>query len=553
MQTPNISLGSEQLSSALLSTVEVRQALNDHWSCRVVLRDTPDRRPAVEDYAGKDFKISTTDLDGTETIIFQGFIRSMRLIYEISGAWGAELQAVSATWKMAQGNRLKYFRQQTAQAAAQTLVSAAGLSLAGAMPAGPNLSYVEWEETDYSFFARLVDDTEAWFRPAISGDSGVEVQTAFQDGTTVNWREGEYGLLEWVTRGCLQPITASGANYDPQTMRSTVAGGTSSSLAWYGGAAEQMVSAAQGASGAIKPAWVDRHRAATLPDLTARMQREARRGLANTVQCSGISRNPKVRAGDTLQVTGLPGVDASYGVIEVQHSWTVQGYENHFIATPAQRWSPAVRPPRPMLDGMYPARVVENDDPHNQGRIRVQYYWQEEGQSTWVRLLTPHAGASRGTLFLPELGDEVLVTFEEGDAERPFVVGSAWNGVHQPPTTGFHQPDEVNGSEFAANNIKRIVTKGGHRITLVDTPGLATISLATPTSSRLMLTESHAETGGRPAIVLESLGDIVMAAPNGRIHHQSMYHSVDVADMGAASAPNASSEDAVKGKDPSVR
>ena len=62
-----------------------------------------------------------------------------------------------------------------------------------------------------------------------------------------------------------------------------------------------------------------------------------------------------------------------------------------------------------------PPRVVDNHDPHNQGRIRVQYYWQEDGQSTWVRLLTPHAGAGRGTLFLPELGDEVLVTFEEGD------------------------------------------------------------------------------------------------------------------------------------------
>lgn len=552
MQTPYISLGSEQLSSALLSTVEVRQALNDHWTCRVVLRDTPDRRPPVEDYAGKELKISTTDLDGTETVIFQGFVRNMRLIYEISGSWGAELEAVSATWKMAQGTRLKYFRQQTAQAAAQSVVSAAGLSQSGTMPAGAHLSYVQWDETDYSFFSRLVDDTEAWFRPEVSGGSGVEVQTAFQSGTTVNWREGEYGLLEWVTQGSLQPITASGANYDPQTMMSTVAGGTSSSMTWYGNAAEQMVSAAQDASGAMSSTWVDRHRAATLADLTARMQREARRGLANIVRCSGISRNPKVRAGDTLQVTGLPGVDATYGVIQVQHSWTVQGYENHFIATPAQRWSPAQRPPRPMLDGIYPARVVDNHDSHNQGRIRIQYYWQEDGQSTWVRLLTPHAGAGRGTLFLPELGDEVLVTFEDGDAERPHVVGSAWNGVHQPPTTGFHQPGETNGSEFAANNIKRIVTKSGHRITLIDTPGKETISISTPTSSRLMLTESHADTGGRPAIVLETLGDIVMAAPNGRIHHQSMYHSADVGEVGAAAvakSPAASSpENALGGK-----
>ena len=115
--------------------------------------------------------------------------------------------------------------------------------------------------------------------------------------------------------------------------------------------------------------------------------------------------------------------------------------------------------------------MVANHDPHNQGRVRVRYWWQEANESAWVRLLTAHAGAGRGLLFYPELGDEVLVTFEEGDAERPYVVGSAWNGVHQPPAAGFHQPGETNGSEFAQNNIKRIVTKSGHRITLVDTPG----------------------------------------------------------------------------------
>ncbi len=533
MQVPFISLGSEQLSSALLQEVDVVQRLNDHWTCRIVLRDTPDRRPPVEDYAGKELKITTTELDGSEAVVFHGLVRGMRLIYEVTGAWGAELDAVSATWTMAQGTRLKYFRQQSAQATANTVVSNAGLQMGGAMPGGATLSYVQWDETDYHFFARLVDDAEAWFRPAVDGSGGLDVETAFQTGTTVNWREGEYGLLEWTTQGLLQPVTASGANYDPQKMTSTVVTGTGSSVGWYGGAADKMVAAAQAASASVEPAWVDRHRAATLDDLTQRMQREARRGIANTVRCTGISRNPRVRAGDTLAVTGLPGVDATYGVIEVRHAWTTQGYENHFTVTPAQRWSPAVRPARPQLDGVYPARVVDNYDPHNQGRIRVQYYWQEENQSTWVRLLTPHAGAGRGTLFLPEVGDEVLVTFEEGDAERPYVVGSAWNGVHQPPATGFHSPGETNGSEFEKNYIKRIVTKSGHRITLVDTPGKETISIATPTSNRLMLTESHADTGNRPAIVLESAGDIIMAAPNGRIHTQSMHRSAEVGVSGS--------------------
>ena len=527
MPIPRIDLGSEQLSSALLSDVEVTQALNDHWTCRIKMRDTPDRRPPVEDYAGKPLKISTYELDGTENIIFSGFVTRMRLIYEVSGAYGAELEAISSTWKLTHGRRLSYFYQQSAQSAASKAVSAQGLSVSGAMPSGPTLSYVQWDETDYDFFARLVDDCEAWFRPAVDGSSAIEVETAFQSGPTLLWREGEYGLLEWTTRGRLQPLSAQGAHYDYQAMLSQVFGGTTSSTPFYGGAAAKMVAAVQSQGGSVEAVWVDRSRAVTLDDLNQRLEREARRGLASSVTCTGVSRDPKVRAGDTVQITGLPDVDATYGVIHVLHQWTVQGYENTFTATPAERWSPPGRPRRHALDGIYPARVVENDDPHNQGRIRVKYYWQEDSTSTWVRLLAPHAGPGRGMLFLPEKGDEVLVTFEEGDPERPYVVGSAWNGVHQPPAAGFHVPAETNGSEFVQNDIKRIVTKSGHRITLVDTPGLETISLATPTSTHLMLTENHDDTG-RAAIVLESAGDIILAAPNGRIHHQSKFHSRDV-------------------------
>ena len=62
---------------------------------------------------------------------------------------------------------------------------------------------------------------------------------------------------------------------------------------------------------------------------------------------------------------------------------------------------------------------------------------------------------------------------------------------------------------------------------MVDTPGIETISLATPTSNHLMLTENHEDTG-RPAIVLESTGDIILAAPIGRIHSQAKFHSRDI-------------------------
>ena len=158
--------------------------------------------------------------------------------------------------------------------------------------------------------------------------------------------------------------------------------------------------------------------------------------------------------------------------------------------------------------------------------MKVRYFWQDESETTWARLITGHAGAGRGSLMLPEVGDEVAIVFEGGDPERPYIVGSLWNGVQQPPTQGFWEGG-TNGGEFAENNIKRLVTKSGHRITAVDSAGQETLAAATPKSTRLMLTEKANETG-RPAIVLYSDGDIILSAPKGRIHMQSMVNSKEV-------------------------
>ena len=271
----------------------------------------------------------------------------------------------------------------------------------------------------------------------------------------------------------------------------------------------------------------DSHRAVTLDGRKRGLELESRRALASAVLFKGVSRNVLVRAGDKLTVLGLPGADGEYGVIDCVHHWTTQGYRNSFTAAVAVRWFAPRKLERPRIDGLFPARVVVNHDPHNQGRIQVQYLWQSGSETTWVRLLTANAGADRGFLFLPEVGDEVSIAFEEGDAERPYIVGSVWNGVQQPPSEGYWAPGEKNGSEFADNDIKRIVTKSGIRITMVDKPGKETITLASPSSTRLTLTENATETG-RPAIVLESQGDILFSAPSGRIHFRSATNSRQV-------------------------
>jgi uncharacterized protein involved in type VI secretion and phage assembly len=134
------------------------------------------------------------------------------------------------------------------------------------------------------------------------------------------------------------------------------------------------------------------------------------------------------------------------------------------------------------LYGVYPARVANNVDPENQGRLQVQMprfgKETEKDNSAWARLATLMAGKERGTWFIPDVGDEVLVAFEGGDPRRPYVIGALWN-ADQPP------PESMDGG--GKNNIKSIVSRQGIRITLDDSEGLETVTIRTPGGQEVVL------------------------------------------------------------------
>src|SRR5262249_25178763 len=94
--------------------------------------------------------------------------------------------------------------------------------------------------------------------------------------------------------------------------------------------------------------------------------------------------------------------------------------------------------PQPVqMRGVVSARVIDHNDPRGMGRLQVKYDWQEEGETGWARMISPHAGSDRGVMFMPEKGDEGLVAFEQGEPERPVILGALWNGVNIAPRTGF--------------------------------------------------------------------------------------------------------------------
>lgn len=111
------------------------------------------------------------------------------------------------------------------------------------------------------------------------------------------------------------------------------------------------------------------------------------------------------------------------------------------------------------ITGVVIGIVTNNKDTEGMGRVKVKFPWRgDSDESYWARVSTLMAGKDRGAFFLPEVGDEVLVAFDHGDINHPYVIGALWNGVDTPPET----------NADGKNNIRKIKSRSGHEIIFDD-------------------------------------------------------------------------------------
>ncbi|NTU41448.1 MAG: phage tail protein [Nitrospirales bacterium] len=165
------------------------------------------------------------------------------------------------------------------------------------------------------------------------------------------------------------------------------------------------------------------------------------------------------------------------------------------------------------VSGVAAGIVTNNQDPDGQGRVKVRFPWlSDDNETDWVRIATLMAGSGRGSFFLPEVGDEVLVAFEHGDINRPYVIGALWNGVDNPPETNADGKNNIrkirsrSGHEIIFNDDSdaqqekiEIHTNSGHRIVLDDSAGQERIEISDKTGSNKMTIDSV-----QNAIIIES-------------------------------------------------
>ncbi|OJF14216.1 hypothetical protein BG844_11105 [Couchioplanes caeruleus subsp. caeruleus] len=131
-----------------------------------------------------------------------------------------------------------------------------------------------------------------------------------------------------------------------------------------------------------------------------------------------------------------------------------------------------------MLSGVAVGVVTDNKDPENLARVRVRLPWHAGSDTSyWARPAMPMAGPGRGTYFLPEVGDEVLVAAENGDPSHLYVLGMVWNGKQLPP--------ERNSD--GKNDIRVIKSRLGHTIRFNDDEAAPQIEVRLASGKRVAL------------------------------------------------------------------
>ncbi len=121
------------------------------------------------------------------------------------------------------------------------------------------------------------------------------------------------------------------------------------------------------------------------------------------------------------------------------------------------------------LPGVVTAIVDDIADPQGYGRVRLMFPWLSgDYVSGWARVSMPGAGANRGLVWLPEHGDEVLVAFEQGDIQRPIVLGGLWNGKDAVPGD---RPDQGN------RDVRAFVSRTGHALTITESSDTSKIEI----------------------------------------------------------------------------
>lgn len=402
--------------------------------------------------------------------------------------------------RLHRGKKTRVFANMTYSDAVQQVVGEAGLSVSVESTTGTHPVLWQYNQTDMEFIQLLaqrlgyrvdfVDDTVQFKKYQATGSA---VDLAW--GTTLRTfrprLSGMHQAGKAVVRG-----------WDPK-QKQAISGEKSSatSTAEQGGISDDGGAKAKQAFTGEAPDVV-----VTYPVLDASeagVFAQARYDAHSTdyVQAEGVCiGNPSIKANTKINVTGVgTKFSGTYVIASAVHVYTPEsGYETRFSVhgrhadTLADLLGP--REPAPAAQGLslgvVSALVTNTNDPDGKGRVKVKYPWLDDQlESDWIRFAAPGAGKKRGIYFIPEVNDEVLVAFEHGDFNCPYIVGALWNGQDEPPKPTSEATADGKTKE------RIIQSRSGHIIILSDEDG----------SEKIIIREK----GGKNEIVIDTASNTI--------------------------------------------
>ena len=468
-----ISVGKKSLSSFISLQIEQNIGTHHRFQMSVEL-ETGSNRYVHNINSSKDWLGESIVVKAASTPIFVGVVTNVQLHREGSDFGCIIVSGYSATYRMETAHSCFSWNDTTIGNVVKKLCEQAKVQLELNPAFKENKDYIcQYEESDFDFIRRLAYQYQEWMyfdgtklifgKPRKLADPII-----LEYGTTLS--SLDIGL-QTLARSEQVFSYHSGADREMQRMTPDLAYGHDKLSGEAFRASLGMFS---------KPA--RQHALPRISNETELINYMGRKQAAETAETHYItaeSQVPTLRVGSVISLYSsfLERVGniskeslGNFIIIEITHEVS-QGsyYKNRFKAIPATIKalpSPKVRMP---LAETQMATVLSNADPQGKGRVRVRMNWQTDGMQTgWVRVMTPDGGSSsdvksnRGFVFIPEVGDQVLLGFRHGDPARPYVMGSLFNG-----TTG--------GGGGQGNNCKSLTTRSGSSLKLDDSAGSVTL------------------------------------------------------------------------------
>ena len=224
--------------------------------------------------------------------------------------------------------------------------------------------------------------------------------------------------------------------------------------------------------------------------------------------------NPALRAGTAVQLNGVAEPFAGkYVLTSTRHEFSPEhGYRTSFGASNSSERSlygtaSAGGRARPRTAGVVPALVTSVQDPDQQGRVKIRLPWLADSyESWWARTVQPGAGKDRGAVVLPEVGDEVLVAFAQGDLGHPYVLGGLYNGQDLPEGGWAANVDGTTGAVVRRGWVSRT----GMAVEFLEKPGDESLVVRTNDGTqKVVLTQTAAK-----GIEIVSEGDVSVKGLN---------------------------------------